>query len=158
MKKMGFTLIELLVVVGIIGLLIAVSLAGWGKFRDKKALEGMTEEIISGLREVRARAVNGEKPAGCNTLNGYRVDSNLRIASCCDSDDRTCHRVGDLEEMSNDLSMDLDSFSPSYSHFPVIFRVLSGAVDNEATIDLSYHDISGEITISESGEISWQQD
>lgn len=163
MNKRGFTLIELLVVAAIISLLTTVSLAGWGRFRDKKTIEGMGKEISTQLKEVRSRAVNGEKPPGCTVLDGYQVDNTLFITACCDNDnqdDRTCHEAGGRKPMADKLSMDLDNFSLSYRNFPVIFRVLSGTVDAPApTITLSYHNLIGQITItiSESGEISWQE-
>jgi len=161
MGAKGFTLIELLVVVALMGLLIAISLAGWGGFRERKTLEAAGLEIAAQLEKARSRAINGEKPAECGTLDGYQVDESLVISPCCDNPDpehdRNCYEVGEGETISDSLSIDLTSFTLVYDQFPVIFRVLSGAVDNQATITLTYHDLAGVITITPSGEISWEE-
>ena len=72
-KNRGFTLIELLVVVSIIVLTIGVSVASYIDFNDRQELVAAGKTIEGALEAARVKASTGEKPDGCDSLEGYWV-------------------------------------------------------------------------------------
>ena len=162
LMRKGFSLIELLVVITIISILAGFSLAGWGSFRNKQTLEAAGQELASQLEAVKSKAINGEKPRtidpdDCYALEGYQVDNTLTVSPyCCNRSDICIFSSG--YSITDNLKFDLTLlFSPVYTNFPVTFKSLSGATDvTAASITLTYRGISGDVTISSSGEVSWR--
>jgi len=159
MKK-GFTLVELLVSISLIMLVSGISIAGWTNFRASRALENNGLELTIFLRETKSKAVNGEKPIGasCDFLESYQVEqtvSGLRTFSVC------INSLGNqVSGPAEETNISSSSLSIASTGFPINFKSLEGSIESEATFDLS-HDrtsMSGTITISQAGEITWQRD
>lgn len=73
MKK-GYTLIELILVVGALMLISAFGIARYNDFNERQSVQQSADTFISNLRLVQAKALAGDKPEGCETLIGWRVE------------------------------------------------------------------------------------
>ena len=146
MSKNGFTLIEILVTTVIIVTLLGFGLAGWGRFRAKTFITAATNRLLTELRLIRSRAISGEKPQDCLTLEGYQVnieDHRLTVNVCCDGNCQISYQTINLDPK---IELQLTGF-------PLIFWSFSGNADHEAQIKVNYRDWERTITISSSGEI-----
>lgn len=160
----GFTLIELIVAVAIMAVLVGGGLASWGSFREKKALDAIGLNLISQFKDIKNKAISGEKPEGCESLNGYQISSSgntLSFTVCCDRTENealnVCHSTGGTETISFFAPPETINVSGG---FPIIFRSLSGtpifpAGFAGATVSITYHGLPGMVAISSSGEMTW---
>jgi prepilin-type N-terminal cleavage/methylation domain-containing protein len=158
MKK-GYTLIELLVVITITGVLMAIGLSGWTTYRNRRTLDEIGLTLVSSLRQVRSKAVRGEKPTSimctCSSLDGYSVEEdsgNLEVAPVCNGSqliDPSCQDIIVINDQANwELSTSL------------MFKSLTGYTDESGPfyVNLTYHDIGGTVSISNYGaEIKWER-
>jgi prepilin-type N-terminal cleavage/methylation domain-containing protein len=69
----GFTLIELLVVISIMILIFGGGISAYLRIDRRQSLSNVCSQIEQYARTAQKRARVGDKPAGCTTLNGYRV-------------------------------------------------------------------------------------
>jgi prepilin-type N-terminal cleavage/methylation domain-containing protein len=74
-KFSGFTLVEVLVVASVIGLLTGVGIASYNRFNERQRVQSAAMEFATELRVVQKRANAGEKPAGCDQLKNYTVQT-----------------------------------------------------------------------------------
>lgn len=69
----GYTLIELMVVIAIIAVIAVISLFGLNNFRDAEAVKSASKQVLSDLRGMQNRVVNGGVPpsgtTGSNNAN-----------------------------------------------------------------------------------------
>lgn len=86
--QLGFTMIELLVVITIIMLLTGGGIAAYITFNDRQNLQNSAKLVQSYIRSAQTKARAGEKPVGCDRLNGYRIvltaaSSNVVLSAVC---------------------------------------------------------------------------
>ena len=74
-QKNGFTLVEFLVVVAIIGIIAAVIVPSFSKFRNQQALQNSTNALISVLNEARTKTLASVN----NTYYGVHLQSDAAI-------------------------------------------------------------------------------
>lgn len=74
-RSSGFTLIELMVAVGIMLLLTGGGIATFIRFNDRQAVQGAANQLQTIFRSAQVKARAGEKPAACDRLTGYRVQT-----------------------------------------------------------------------------------
>lgn len=157
MKKscLGFTLIELLVVISIIGILFVIGIAQYMNFNRRQILDQATQELKSNLRLAQTMASSGEKPTGCTTLDGYRVNfssggstnpDNYQIQAKCSPEGL----VGTAKTFSLPSVVKFSSV-PS----PILFKVLAQGTDlpTDLTISLTGFGQPRSITVTKTGKI-----
>jgi len=147
----GYTLIEIIVVLALMGIFMALALAGWTNYRDSRTLDEAGLAIVSQLRSVRSKAVNGKKPtSGCDNLYGYQINSDLEVNVCCYNGVVSCVYYRDIN-VSDAINIDA-------SGLDMTFLAGNGRVDGDETIQLSYHTKTGTVIISQRGaNIEWQR-
>lgn len=150
-SKNGYTLIEIIVVLALMGIFMALALAGWTNYRDSRTLDEAGLTIVSQLRSVRSKAVNGKKPSsGCDNLYGYQINSDLEVNVCCYNGVVSCEFVKDINVN--------DAVTVDASGLDMTFLAGNGRVNEDETIELSYHSKTGTVIISERGaNIEWQR-
>ena len=153
----GFTLIELLVVITIVSVATSLVLVSWNNFRETRVLDAAGLELVSRLREIRSKAINGERPAddtSCPSFDGYLIsqggDGNVLVVASCDD---VPMAAGETIVINPDVSR---AFSGSFP-IPIMIQSVSGTTSGQGFIDLSLHGLSGRLTISGSGDIKWQR-
>lgn len=152
-RSSAYTLIELVVVIGIMAVLLGLGLARWTNYQDKEKLRSATQDVISWLRKIQTKASQGEKPStDCPTLDYYEiseVSDGLQASVFCLDEGGTSVSLGLVDSVSvEDIDVNLDSNFRFYSGF--------GITEQSRTISLTYAGNTSEITVSESGKISWQ--
>jgi prepilin-type N-terminal cleavage/methylation domain-containing protein len=150
----GFTLIELLVVMTIIGILFGIGIAQYMNFNRSQILEQAAQDLKNNLRLAQTKAINGEKPRGCISLNGYRVkffsgnpDYYILVAVCNGTE------MTGLEAKYN-LPSEI-KFNPLPSPSQILFKVLAQGTDleNDLTITLAAFGKTKTIKITKQGKI-----
>lgn len=155
----GYSLIEILVVLAVMGIIVTFGMAAWGNYRDTRTLDEAGLGLVSQIRAVRSRAINGKKPkptstdCPCPSLDGYQIDTIsgqlISIPICSGTElGPDCQRV---IEINTDISF--DGLSTSF-----MFK-RTGQTNRDATIELSFRNKQGEVTITNLGaSIEWQRD
>jgi len=132
MKKacLGFTLIELLVAVSVMGIVFSVGVAQYQEFNRRQIVLQAAQDLKSDLRLAQDKALAGEKPSGCETLEGYRLsftsEKNYKIEAVCSGGVTS-------EVKSVDLSGNVTGPSGEW----VLFKVLAQGVENPGDFYLS---------------------
>jgi len=85
----AYTLIELLIGISIISIIFSIGFASYRDFSRRQALTGVTKKIVSDLRTLQQKALAGEKPTDCTTLDGYKINissGSYSLYADCSSD------------------------------------------------------------------------
>ncbi len=75
-KKIGFTLLELMIVMVIVGIMAAVAVPAYSKYREKEQFKTTIEEIVNSLYLISAQSANPEQG-----IKGYTVENWVLISS-----------------------------------------------------------------------------
>jgi len=155
----GYTLIEILVVITITGVLMTIGLSGWTVYRNRRALDEIGLTLVSSLRQVRSKAVRGEKPTTisctCSSLDGYNVEEdsgNLESVPVCSGNRLIDPSCQDIIAISEQVDWELPT--------SFMFKSLTGYTNESGPfyVNLTYHDIGGTVVISNYGaEIKWHR-
>lgn len=77
--KLGFTVIELLVAVSIFIVLATIGMVSYSDFNRRQQITQSAKEVQTFLRSAQKKARVGERPAGCSSLRGYRVQAHASL-------------------------------------------------------------------------------
>jgi len=127
----GFTLIELLVSISIGLILVSGGLAAYKGMGEKQAIKQAGVTLKTKLRSFQQKALSGEKPAGCSSLQSYTVtyvsSSSYTVQAICSG--------GSGSATTFDLSDEVE-FQASFN--PIVFSTLQTTVSGAPlTITLS---------------------
>lgn len=154
-KSTGYTLIEIIIVVGIMGLLVGASIAGFNTLNQRQTVLSAGKEVISIMRTAQQRAIAGIKPENdCDQLLGYAVKATANGAtytlnSVCDD--------GGFIETVEVRSYQLAAGLTFASTFTVQFNVQTGgASGNTGDLQLRSSVYTFTVNVNESGDISEQ--
>lgn len=157
LKNFGFTLVELLVAVSILGIIFGIGISQYIRFNRRQLVEQTALTLKNNLRLAQNKAIAGEKPSDCLTLEGYKVvfisggeenpDSYKIIPSC-----------GGWES-ENVLVFEIPKavrFSPLPS--PILFKTLALGTNLTQDMTITLKGFNNDeyvktITITSSGEI-----
>ena len=149
MRRAGFTLIELLVASTILLTLTGAVLVNYNTYNETQRARQAMLTFKNNLRSAQSRAYNGEKPAVCSTpLDGYIVaftDTSYTTQAQCGGS-----AVGDAQTVTLASGLKFPTPTPP----PMLFRVLSHGLDNDATITIEGLSKSFQVVVSKSGDIS----
>lgn len=153
MKKsyLGFTLIELLVVTSIIGVIFAIGVVQYMNFNRSQILEQSAQELRNNLRLAQTLALSGEKPWGCDFLDGYQVSfasgnpDSYAVRAICGGVATGVPKTFSLPSVVKFSSI------PS----PILFKVLGQGTNltDDLTISLVGFGISKQIIVTKTGKI-----
>ncbi len=158
----GFTLIEILITLAISSALIGVTVAGYGDFASRQAVDSATRVLYSGLRLAQSKATSGEKPASCSgSFDGYRfrfLSSGGNITSfemrpICSGTELT----GTTTALPTNVTYTLSGTTPSFFTFKPLGLGTDVSPASPATITVS-RSVAGAtrsfvVTVTSSGEI-----
>lgn len=146
-RRAGFTLVEILIVLSIFILLVTGALVTYRTFSRRQQVLQSALNVQEALRFAQKKARVGEKPPGCQTLQGYSVRGTtssqiLSLYAECSNQDylvSTLRLVGTAQLSQN---------------ITVVFQVISGGVSGTGNIDLNNASFSYRFTVNRGGEIS----
>jgi prepilin-type N-terminal cleavage/methylation domain-containing protein len=150
-KNNAYTLIELLIGISIISIIFSVGFASYRDFSRRQALTGVTKKIVSDLRTLQQKALAGEKPAGCTTLDGYKVnissDSYSLYADCS----------SDILIKTVDLIEDGATLTSTATNNTITFKVLGQGTNLTSAVTITIYsskiDKSSQVSIGIGGDI-----
>lgn len=152
MKEAGFTLIEIMVGVVVLLLLSGLLMAGYNRFNDTQSVQQAARTVIANLQAVRTSAGYGTKPAGCDTLIGYRVTftaSGYQTSAFC--------QVGAVQQSVGTVTTytlpDGVTFS-SPPPQPITFYALDRGASADQTITINGNNTTSKVTVLASGVVS----
>lgn len=154
----GFTLIELLIVAGIISVITSLVLVSWNTFREIRVLDAAGLELVSKFREVRSKAISGEKPVDpdCAWFDGYQIgesSGNVSVTPLCRDDGGNSVIMPVASTIVINLEIDR-----TFSGFPIVIESVTGTNDSSGNIGLEINGRTGNLIISASGDVTWQRD
>jgi type IV fimbrial biogenesis protein FimT len=75
-REGGFSLIELMVVIGIMGIILAIALPVYNRWRQSTALQSASQTLMAHIKQARVMAVSDNRQVSVTfTASGYTVDS-----------------------------------------------------------------------------------
>lgn len=147
----GYTLIELLVVTSIMALLFVVGMAAYNQFNRTQVLQQAALDLKNNLRLAQNKALSGEKPSDCGTLEGYKVifsATGYQIRPRCDQDKAPTPAAVKNYALPSSIS---------FKTIPatIFFKGLGQGLDDSAkiTLTLTAFGLEKVITVSKTGEI-----
>ena len=144
MKKTvsGFTLIEFLVAVGIGLILVLGGLASYKGMSKKQTVKQAGITFKSNLRSFQQKAMSGEKPDGCISLQNYRVswidDSNYSVQPICEigSGDPNNFILDEEVVFDRDFgSIEFSTLNNSIDNAPVVIILSSDGYEYQVNIE-----------------------
>ncbi len=147
--EQGFTLIELLVASIILITLTGTVLVNYNSYNETQRARQAVLTLKNNFRYAQSRAYNGEKPAGCTQLDGYIVS----FTETSYTTEAQCGGVP-IVDSAQTVSLSGGLKFPTPTPPPMLFRVLSGGLDNDATITIEGLSKFYQVVVSKSGDIS----
>jgi len=147
----GFTLIEVMAVTAMILILAGGSVAAYLNFNKNQSMDSDARSLISEIYRVRNLASSMQYPAGCTSLKGYNIKSDvgltgLLLSVSCDPDNVIFPVVEVLSVSVFTNAIDL-SFLPGSGY-------LANGVDQQITIKNSNDTaVTKIITVGQYGNI-----
>ena len=148
----GYTLLEILVGITIISLIFAIGTASFREFSRRQAIAGTAKMVIADLRLTQSRALAGQKPSTCTTLDAYRFyvqsSTQYRIHARC-----ACTNIL-VKTVNLPAGAQISS-----SRNPILFKSLAQGTDipsgGSATITITRTDLgqTATVTVTAAGEI-----
>lgn len=156
----GYTLIELIIVILIMSLLVGVGVAGYRDFSRRQDVQNAGRTLIADLRIAQGAANSGEKPAGCNALNGVVVDvtsaTSYTLCYACNVNytGQRCSQLGfTMKQVTTPGGTTLSVVGTQ----PVLFRVLGRGTNLTAVTTINVASgttgITRAVTINPGGRI-----
>lgn len=147
LSKNGFTLVEMLIVIGIFILMTGGAVVTYREFSRREQVVQSSKNIQEAMRFAQKKARAGEKPSGCQTLNGYIVSgttssTTITLTADCSNQDyavTTMQLVGAAR-----LSQSLNK----------TFRVITGGVVNPGSVSVQLDTIVYTFDVNIGGEIT----
>ena len=148
-KNTGFTLIELIVTIGVLGILVGLSYAGYATFTQRQKLITAGQNLKNILRDVESRSFNNEVDCSiCNctdpfnlTLDGWYADlSNKQFYGVCRGIifTQTPFEMSDEIIISSNFSaMEFSNNPPSVNEDVNICLSLAGLPDRYYRIEIN---------------------
>lgn len=147
-RQRGFTLIEMLVSISITLIITGGVMVSYRGFNQRQQLIQSTKNLQQTLRLAQKKARVGEKPTGCQTLEGYTVrgtinSQNVALLAICDLD--TEYPISTTTLSGNTL-LDVT--------FDFTYKVLTGGVIGAGPVQLSNADLIYTFNVNPGGDIS----
>ncbi|MEO8581864.1 MAG: type II secretion system protein [Patescibacteria group bacterium] len=143
----GFTLIEMLIVIAIFALLTGGAVVSYRAFYQRQQVLQSAKNLQEAMRFAQKKARVGEKPAGCQTLNGYIVTGTtssaiITLTADCTNQDYvvTTATLAGSALLTTNLNK--------------TFRVITGGVVNPGTVSLVYGTYTYTFNVNVGGEIT----
>lgn len=137
---LGYTLIELIIVIAIMSLLVGVGVAGYRDFSRRQDVQNSARTLIADLRVAQGAANSGEKPTGCNALNGVVVDvtsaTSYTLCYACNVNyaGQSCSQLGfTMKQVTTPAGTSLSVVGTQ----PILFRVLGRGTNLNATTTIN---------------------
>lgn len=147
-KNDGFSLIELLIVISLFAVLTSGAVINYRAFYQRQQVLQSVKNLQDAMRFAQKKARVGEKPAGCQTLNGYAVTGTTGgttitlVADCTNQD------------YAVSTSISLVGNARLTANLNKTFRVITGGVVNPGTVRITYGGYTYAFDVNEGGEIS----
>lgn len=149
-NRLGFTLIEMLVTITIMLLLVGGGLASYLQFDQRQGVITAADQVEVLLRSAQKKARVGDKPSGCDTLQGYSVDltsgnGDINLVANC--------LVGGAPQDITVTTEQLRATVTAASTVSIQFNVLAGGVTGAGTVDIQKNDLRYQLEVTQGGEI-----
>lgn len=143
----GFTLIEMMIVISIFVIMSTGAVINYRAFNQRQQALQSAKNLQEAFRLAQKKARVGDKPTGCQTLNGYLVtgttsSTTITITADCTNQDyqvSTAQLIGNARLQSN---------------VSVTFRVISGGVVGSGTIRTVVGSYIYAFDVNKGGEIT----
>jgi type II secretory pathway pseudopilin PulG len=140
----------MLVTITIMLLILGGGLTSYLQFDARQRVLTAADQIEVALRTAQKRARVGDKPTGCETLQGYTVQlqagsGNLMLLANCDV-------AGAPEDFPVETQL-LRGSTTAVSSVNVQFNVLAGGVAGAEAIQIQSGDLRYEVEVTSGGEI-----
>lgn len=143
----GYSLVELLIVIVLFTMISSGAVVTYRAFYQRQQVLQSAKNLQDAMRLAQKKSRVGEKPTGCQTLNGYIItgttnSTTLTLTADCTNQDyavTTATLVGNAR-----LSANLNK----------TFRVITGGVVNPGTVSIVYGSYTYVFDVNIAGEIT----
>jgi len=150
MNKKGITLIETLLVIGVLAILAVTGSSIYRNYSKNVELEANASAIISDLKSVQSKAINGEESLkwGIHFVNGAS-DYYVIFSTPTDYSD-----PAKLEKRTAYLTDRITFSTPAEdNNYDIIFDKIRGTVDAQKQVVLTFEGTNKTITVTTLGTI-----
>jgi prepilin-type N-terminal cleavage/methylation domain-containing protein len=146
-RQAGFTLVELMIVIVLFVMLTSGAVLSYRSFYQRQQVLQSAKNVQEAMRFAQKKSRVGEKPPGCQTLNGYIVRGNsssptITLTADCTNADYTVTTVS------------LVGNARLVSNLNTTFLVITGGVINPDMVSVAYGSYMYTFEVNEGGEIT----